>query len=328
MPRVLVTGGSGFIGHHLVDALIARGDAVRVLDLDVPKSPGQAVEYVRGSVADRAACDKALEGVDRVYHLAGIAHLWRRRKSDFDVANRVGTETLLKAAAARRVGRVVHCSTESILLPRLRNHRAIDESAPPKLEDMPGPYTRSKFLGERAALAAANDGVDVVVVNPTVPIGVGDRNMTPPAAMLSLFLSGQTPFFLDCILNLVEVRDLVGGIIAACDLGRRGERYILGGENVAMRELLPVLERKSGRRMPKRAVPVPLALATGTVAGWISDRVTHRAPVATREAVLLALRSAPFDSAKARSELGYAPGPIDQALTEVVEAFKRGRLDR
>jgi dihydroflavonol-4-reductase len=328
MARVLVTGGSGFIGRHLVGALLAKGEDVRVLDLD-PTLPGDlAVELVRGSVVDREACDKALDGVDRIYHLAGIAHLWRRDKQDFDIANRRGTETLLKAAAAKHVRRFVHCSTESILLPRRRHHRAIDESTLPALEDMAGPYTRSKHLAERAALEASKNGLDVVVVNPTVPIGVGDRNMTPPAAMFALFLSGETPFFLDCILNLVDVRDIADGIIRAGEQGRSGERYILGGENMVMRELLPILERKSGRRMPKRTVPAALALFTGSISGWIADQVTHRPPVATREAVILALRSAPFDSAKAKRELGYRPGPIDRPLTEVVEAFNRESSNR
>jgi len=328
MARVLVTGGSGFIGRHLVGALLAKGDDVRVLDLDPPPPGDVAVEFVRGSVADRETCERALEDVEGVYHLAGIAHLWRRDKQDFDLANRRGTETLLKAAANKGVRRFVHCSTESILLPRRRNHKAIDETTPPKLEDMAGPYTRSKHLAERAALRAAQNGLDVVVVNPTVPIGIGDRNMTPPAAMFALFLTGKTPFFLDCVLNLADVRDIADGIIRAAERGRSGERYILGGENVAMRDLLPVLERKSGRRMPKRRVPAAVALFTGSVSGWIADRVTHRPPVVTREAVILALRSAPFDSAKARRELGYRPGPIDRPLTEVVEAFNRERSNR
>jgi dihydroflavonol-4-reductase len=321
MARVVVTGGSGFIGRHLVTALAARGDHVRVLDLAGGRAPG--IEYGSGSIDDRAAVDAALEGADCIYHLAGIPHFWRPEKADFDRVNRRGTEVVLAAAAARRIPRVVHCSTESILLPRRRSGAPVDERATPVLADMPGPYTRSKFLAEQAALAAVRDGLDVVVVNPTVPVGVGDPNMTPPSAMLALFLSGHTPFFLDCVLNLADVRDIADGIVKAGDTGRTGERYILGGDNFPMRDLLPVIERKSGRRMPRRAVPAFLALATGMVAGIVADRFTRTPPAATREAVLVALRSAPFDSSKAKRELGYAPRPVDQALTEVIEAFKR-----
>jgi dihydroflavonol-4-reductase len=324
MSKVLVTGGCGFIGRHLVEALCARGDKVRVLDLTVGQTSG--VEYVRGSVEDLAAVEAALDGVDCLYHLAGIAHLWRLDKNDFDRVNRRGTKLVLEAAAARRTPRVVHCSTESILLPKRRNGAAIDESARPSLAEMPGPYTRSKFLGEHAALEAARGGMDLVVVNPTVPVGDGDPNMTPPTAMISLFLSGNSPFFLDCVLNLADVRDVADGIIKAADRGRAGERYILGGENRSLRDLLPELERKSGHPMPRRAVPATLALATGVIAGIVADQFTRTMPLVTREGVQLALRSAPFDSTKARRELGYDPRPIDRALTEVVAAFKRNGL--
>jgi dihydroflavonol-4-reductase len=141
--------------------------------------------------------------------------------------------------------------------------------------------------------------------------------------MLELFLAGRSPFFLDCILNLVDVRDLAAGILHAGDRGRAGERYILGGENVALRDLLPRLERLSGRPMPRRAVPAAVAMAAGYGAVFIADFVTRRPPAATPESVMVALRSSPFNSAKAKRELGYAPGPIDRALTEVVEAFNR-----
>jgi dihydroflavonol-4-reductase len=324
MATILVTGGSGFIGRHVVEVLLVRGDRVRVLDVAEPEYCDSRVEFMRGSVADPAAAENAVAAVERVYHLAGIPHLWCADRRHFDSVNRRGTEVMLRAAAESRVRRFVHCSTESILLPKRANGHAVDESAWPDFEDMPGPYTRSKYLAERAALDAARNGMDVVVVNPTVPIGPGDRNMTPPAAMLSLFLSGGSPFFLDCILNLVDVRDVAAGIVLAGDSGRSGERYVLGGENVALRDLLPRLQLLSGKRMPNRAVPAPLAMVTGMLAGWVADRITHRPPVATHEGVTLALRSAPFDSGKAKRELGYAPRPVDGALTEAVDAFKRG----
>jgi dihydroflavonol-4-reductase len=324
MTLSLVTGGCGFVGRHLVKRLQTRGESVRVLDVAPLESDCEDVDFRQGSILDQAAVENAMQGVDCVYHLAGIAHLWVADRDGFDRINRQGTETVLRAAAKTGMRRVVHCSTESILLPRRRNKGAeIDESAPPSLADMAGPYTRSKHLAERAALAAGRNGMDVVVVNPTIPIGDGDRNMTPPAAMLALFLSGKTPLFLDCILNLVDVRDVADGIARAGERGRSGERYILGGENVALRDLLPVLERLSGRPMPKRTVPVSLALATATVSNFIADRVTRKPPVATREGVILALRSAPFDSRKAARELGYAPSPIERALTEALEGFKR-----
>lgn len=314
-----MTGGCGFIGRHLVAKLVEQGRPVRVLDPAEPDGLPPAVRVVRGSVTDRRAVDGAMNGVHSVYHLAGIAHFWTPKKGDLDLVNRRGTEIVLESAGAHSVKRVVHCSTESILLPkRTGASAAIDESATPALDDMPGPYTRSKYLGEKAALNAAGNGLDVVVVNPTVPIGRGDRNMTPPAAMIALFLEGNSPFFLDCVLNLVDVRDLADGIARAGARGRSGERYILGGENMPLRKLLPILAGVSGRPMPKRAIPAPLALAAGTVSEWISDRVTGKAPIATREGVMVALRSAPFDSTKARRELGYAPRPIEGALRDAV----------
>lgn len=324
MPLALVTGGSGFVGRHLVDALLRLGDEVRVLDIADPPEPASQFEFVRGSAADDSTVERALDGVDCLYNLAGIPHLWRDNKDDFDMANRRTAETAMRVATRMGIPRIVHCSTESILLPnRRRGTTLVDESAHPALEDMPGPYTRSKLRGERAAFAAGRAGANVVVVNPTIPIGARDLNMTPPAAMFSLFLSGKAPFYLDCDLNLADVRDMADGMVRAGRHGRPGERYILGGENIALHELLPILEKKSGRRMPRHAVPAALALMTGIVDGWISDTITHRPPAATREGVTLALRSQPFDSGKAKQELGYAPRPIDGALTEVVEEFKR-----
>jgi dihydroflavonol-4-reductase len=323
MALALVTGGSGFVGRHLVEELLTQGDEVRVLDIAAPPERADEIDFVRGSAADEDVVERALDRVDCVYNLAGIPHLWRDNKADFDVANHRTAEVVMHLSARKGIERIVHCSTESILLPKHRSGKLIDESVHPALEDMAGPYTRSKLIGERLAFAAARAGANVVVVNPTIPIGVKDHNMTPPAAMFSLFLTRNVPFFLDCELNLADVRDMADGIIRAGRHGRIGERYILGGENIGLHELLPILERKSGHRMPRRAVPVPVAMLTGIVDGWIADHITHRPPAATREGVILALRSAPFDSGKAKKELGYAPRPIDGALTEVVEEFKR-----
>jgi dihydroflavonol-4-reductase len=315
MAKVLVTGGCGFVGRHLVDQLVERGDEVRVIDIceAAPFPPG--VEFRRASILDPAAVDSALEGIDRLYHIAGIAHLWTKSRTGFDDINRRGAETVIGAAVRAGTKRIVHCSTESILLPKRRNGAHISEDHGPTLRELPGPYTRSKYLGEQAALQAARAGADLVVVNPTVPVGAGDANLTPPAQMMALFLKGGTPFFLDCTLNLVDVRDVAAGIILGGDKGRAGERYILGGENVQLRDLLELLGRVSGRKMPKRTIPGGIALGAGVVSEWIA-KITKKGPAATREGVLLALRSAPFDSSKAKRELGYEPRPIEGALRE------------
>ena len=206
MPIDLVTGGSGFIGRHLVRALHARGTQVRVLDLTPPGDLAADIEFVPGSILDPECLDAAMANVRRVYHLAGISKLWSRDRSDFDRVNAGGTAVVLRAAAARRVERVVHCSTEATLLSKRRGADAhIDETVRPVLSDMPGPYTRSKLAAEQSVLAAVDRGLDALIVNPTVPIGPGDHNLTPPTAMLSMFLNGQSPAYLDCMLNLVAV---------------------------------------------------------------------------------------------------------------------------
>lgn len=318
VPIDLVTGGSGFIGAHVVAALRARGARVRILDLAQPDDRSADVEFVPGSVLDLDCVRAAMADVRRVYHLAGIAKLWTRDRADFDRVNAEGTARVLRAAAEHRVVRVVHCSTEAILLLKRPGRALIDETVRPQLADMPGPYTRSKLKAEQAVLAAVASGLNALIVNPTVPIGPGDHNLTPPAAMLSMFLNGQSPAYLDCVLNLVDVRDVAAGIVSAAERGRAGERYILGGENVTLRDLLIMLEQMSGRAMPKRAVPGWLALISAAVAEWFADYRTGRAPAATREGVRLALRSSQFDSRKARSELGYVPRPLQESLADTL----------
>ncbi|ACL59734.1 NAD-dependent epimerase/dehydratase family protein [Methylobacterium nodulans] len=322
----LVTGGCGFIGRHLVERLLAAGRAVRVLDCGDPRGLPASVDYRRGSILDETCLSAAMRGIDRIYHLAGIAHLWAADRDAFARVNALGTERVV--AAAPDASRVVHCSTEAVLLTDSREDGPVRGDDLPPLERMSGPYTRSKCLAERAALAAAQAGRSIVIASPTVPIGPCDWNMTPPAAMLSLFLSGQAPVFLDCTLNLVDVRDVAEGIRLAGEHGRPGQRYVLGGENVRLRLLLSRLERLSGRPMPSFALPGGVAMMLATVSEWIADHLSRNSPPATREGVRLALRSAPIDDGKARTELGYRSRPIDEALSLAVAWLTGGTAQR
>jgi len=319
---VLVTGGAGFIGRHLVRQLVERGERVRVLDLDPVDEPG--IESMVGSVLDAEKVSEAMRGAERVYHAAANPNLWARDKSQFYEVNTRGTEIVLAAAWRAGVARFVYTSTESILkgVARRRAAGPTDETATPRLADMPGPYCRSKFLAERLALDAAARGMPVVVVNPTLPMGPGDRRLTPPSRMLLGFLRGEMPAYLDSAFNIVDVRDAALGHILAAEHGRVGERYILGGENLRLSEVLAHLQRISGRRMPHLRVPPWLALASGAISELISDYVTRRPPKAPLTGVRLALQPMLFDNAKAMRELGFKPRPARESLVDAVAWFE------
>jgi dihydroflavonol-4-reductase len=316
MTAVLVTGGSGFIGQHLVSALAARGRQVRVLDLQPPTRVLPEVQYVRGSVLDPDLVDDALRGVDEVYHLAGLPGMWMPQKDDFHAVNYGGTKVVIAAARKRGVARFLHCSTESILFrPRSENALADGALSP---DDMPGPYTRSKMLAEQLAVQAAASGFPVIIGCPTMPIGPHDHNLTPPTAMLRHFLGGRLHLYLDFIVNLVDVRDVAAGLILAMDRGHAGHRYVLGGESIRLEKVLRLVAAISGRR--SLLVPVPGRVAEMAAASleFIADRVTRRPPSGTAEGVRIALRATALSIEKAQRELGYASRPVEPALRETV----------
>jgi dihydroflavonol-4-reductase len=285
---------------------------VRVIDLAAQARSLPQIEYMQGSILDRAAMQRALEGIDCVYHLAGIAHLWSGRTGEHDRVNRGGTEILLSLAKQQGVRRVVHCSSHTILLPSRKAAAQVDETIAVDYADLPGPYTRSKYLAEQAALSSSCAEMSVVVVNPTVPVGPGDDNFTPPAAMLARYLAGSR-LYLECMMNIIDVRDLALGMILAAQHGRPGERYILGGENVSLQSILALVAHITGRQHVPIGVAGPLALAVGIVSEWVAN-LTGRSPLAVEEGVRLALRSSPFSIGKAHRELGFRPRPAQEAL--------------
>ncbi|HEX9469590.1 MAG TPA: NAD-dependent epimerase/dehydratase family protein [Bradyrhizobium sp.] len=318
MTRVLVTGGSGFIGQHLVSALVERGRSVRVLDLKPPTRALPEVQYVRGSVLNRDLVDDALDGVDQVYHLAGLPGMWLPQKDDFHAVNYGGTETVIAAARKRGIARFLHCSTESILFRRLPSEDAVADNVLPPADDMPGPYTRSKMLAEQHAMQAAASGFPVIIGCPTMPIGPHDHNLTPPAAMLRHFLDSRLQLYLDFILNLVDVRDAATGLILAMERGKVGHRYVLGSECISLKEVLRLMAGLSGRLSPLVPVPARLAQMATSVLEFIADHITRRAPTGTAEGVRIALRATALSIEKAQRELGYAPRPVEPALRDTI----------
>jgi dihydroflavonol-4-reductase len=318
MTRVLVTGGSGFIGQHLVSALVAQGHEVRNLDRAPPHRDVPEAEYVRGSVLDRDLVDDALDGVDQVYHLAGLPGMWMPRKSDFHAVNYGGTEVVIAAARKRGVARFLHCSTESILFRSSPSGKAVADDALLPADGMPGPYTHSKMLADRLAMQAASSGFPVVIGCPTMPIGPSDHNLTPPTAMLRHFLGGGLQLYLDFILNLVDVRDVAIGLMLAMQRGQVGHRYVLGGDSIALKKVLGIAADISGRRSPLIPVPGRLAEIAASVLEFVADHLTRRPPSGTAEGVRIALRATALSIEKAQCELGYAPRPVEPALRETI----------
>jgi dihydroflavonol-4-reductase len=318
MTRILVTGGTGFIGLHLVSALVARGRQVRVLDLQAPACALPGVQYIEGSVLDPDLVDDALEGVDEVYHLAGLPGMWMPQKRDFYTVNYRGTEVVIAAARKRGIARFLHCSTESILFRGSSSECAVADDALPSADDAPGPYTRSKVLAERLAMQAAASGFPVIVGCPTMPIGPHDRNLTPPTAMLRHFLGRRFQFYVDFAVNLVDVRDAAAGLILAMERGKAGHRYILGGESIPLKTILRLVAAISGRRSMLIPVPGRIAETATAMLELIAYHVTHRPPSGTAEGVRIALRARGLSIEKAQRELGYAPRPVESALRETV----------
>jgi dihydroflavonol-4-reductase len=316
--RVLVTGGTGFIGQHLVSALAAREHKVRVLDRRPPVCAVPDVEYVSGSVLDSALVDDTLRDIDEVYHLAGLPGMWLPQKSDFHAVNFQGTEVVIAAARKRGTARFLHCSTESILFRPPSLKEASDERSLLPPEQMPGVYTRSKMLAEQSAAQAAAAGFPLVIGTPTMPIGPHDHNLTPPTAMLRQFLHGHVQMYLDFIVNLVDVRDVAAGLILAMERGRIGHRYILGSESISLKKILKLMSTISGHHSLAIPVPGKIAEAAAAMLEFIADHVTHRPPSGTAEGVRIALRATDLSIEKAKNELGYAPRPVEPALRDTI----------
>jgi dihydroflavonol-4-reductase len=307
--RALVTGASGFIGAHVAAALSASGAAVRAFDQREPPPHARVDDWARGDVLDRDALRAAVDGCDAVFHLAAIYSYYRRDAERMLHVNVEGTRNVLHAAGRRRV---VHTSSAATCGPA-PGRPATEEDEPPAWE-LKVAYKRSKLESERLALAAG-----AVVVNPTTPVGARDLRPTPTGKMIRDVASGRARAYVrSTALNVVAVEDVARGQLLAHERGRPGERYLLGGQDLALRDVFAIIARAAGREPPRVALPFRPVLGLA----WLADRalgVAGREPeLLVLDEVRLARVPALFSSAKAERELGYSWRPARQALEEAV----------
>ena len=315
-----MTGATGFLGWHVARLLLSRGAKVRVLARDPARVRDlEDVETVRGDLRDRASVEAAVRGCGVVYHVAADYRLWARRPEELYRSNVDGTRNVLEAARGAGVDRVVYTSTVGCI--GIPENGAGDESRPVSLDDMTGAYKRSKVLAEQVALEFAGRGFPVVIVNPTAPVGDHDFKPTPTGKIVVDFLRRKMPAYVDTGLNVVDARDTAEGHLLAYERGRVGERYILGGENLTLRQIFEKLEVISGLKAPAARLPYAVAYAAGFAStAWAN--VFGSEPRAPIDAVRMARKKMWVTHAKAERELGYRAGSADLALRRAVDWFR------
>jgi dihydroflavonol-4-reductase len=324
--KVLVTGGSGFVGSAVLRRLISDGVEVRALVRHAsPRAnlEGLAVEVVEGDLTDRASLDRALRGCSGLYHVAADYRIWTRHPAAMFAANVDGTRNVLAAAAAAGVERIVHTSSVATLGLHADGEPA-DEETPVAFEDMIGPYKRSKFLAEaEVRRMVETDGVPVVTVNPSTPIGPRDIRPTPTGRMIVEAAAGRMPAYVDTGLNIVHVDDVAAGHVLAYERGTVGERYILGGEDMTLGRILTEIAAITGGAAPRLRLPhgLIMPLAYGAEA-WARLRGSDDEPFVTVDGLRMARKTMYFSCVKACDKLGYQPRPARQALRDAVAWFR------
>ena len=328
--RALVTGASGFVGSRVARALGNAGWQVRALvraGSDRRNLEDLALDIAVGDITDEASLDSALRGCEALFHVAADYRLWAPQPQLLYRTNVDGTRKVLEAARRARVARIVYTSSVAAVgLPD--DGSPGSEDTPVSLAGMIGHYKRSKFLAEEAVRELARAGVPVVIVNPSTPIGPGDRKPTPTGQMVVDAALGRMPAYVDTGLNIVHVDDVAAGHLQAFDRGRPGERYILGGENMTLRDILSEISRLAGRRAPRVRLPHGLLLPVA----WASEaaaRLSGTTPRVTIDGVRMARKRMFFSSEKAARELGYHWRPPGEAFADALRWYReQGMLGR
>ena len=322
--KALVTGATGFVGSHVARVLAEKGAELRVLvrsSSNLKNIEGLNAERVVGDLRDADSLEKAMSGCDAVFHVAADYRLWVHDPEQMYKANVEGTRALLKAAKESGVRRVVYTSSVATM-GFISNGHLADENSPVSLDNMIGPYKRSKFMAEQVALEAGRKEMDVVTVNPTTPVGDHDIKPTPTGRIVVDFLKKKFPAYVDTGLNLVDVDECARGHVEAFEKGQSGERYILGGENLTLKQILDKLGAITGLPSPTIKIPYVVALAAGVVDEVFTGRIMGKEPRATIDAVRMGKKKMFVTSAKAERELGWRQVTVDNALQRAVDWFR------
>ena len=318
-----LTGATGFVGSHVARALAEQGADLRLLvrqNSNLKNIQDLKADLFTGDLRDPASMEKGISGCDAIFHVAADYRLWVRDPNEMYRANVEGTRAILEAARKNNVRRVVY--TSSVATMGFTQNALADENSPVSLANMIGPYKRSKFMAEQVAIEAARRGLDVVIVNPSTPVGERDIKPTPSGRIVVDFLRKKFPAYVDTGLNLVDVRECARGHFAALEKGRAGERYILGGENLTLKQILDKLAAITGLPSPTIRVPYVVALATGVVDEIVTGRILGREPRATIDAVRMGRKKMFVTSAKAERELGWKVVAVDAALRRAADWFR------
>jgi dihydroflavonol-4-reductase len=322
--RVFLTGATGFLGSHVARVLAEQGADLRLLvrsTSSLKNLEGLKAETATGDLRDPASLEKAMAGCEVVFHVAADYRLWVRNPNEMYRSNVEGTRAILAAARKNGVRCVVYTSSVATV-GFTGNGRPANEDSPVSLADMVGHYKRSKFMAEQVALEAARSGMRVVTVNPTTPVGEQDIKPTPTGRIVVDFLKKKFPAYVETGLNLVDVRECARGHVAALEKGRSGERYILGGENLTLKQILDQLGAISGLPSPKVKLPYFVAYMAGAVDQTVSGSLLGREPRATVETVRMGKKKMWASSGKAERELGWKSIPVEAALRRAVNWFR------
>jgi dihydroflavonol-4-reductase len=322
--KAFVTGATGFLGSHVARVLADQGAELRLLvrpTSNLRNLEGLKAETATGDLRDSASLEKAMSGCDTVFHVAADYRLWVRNPAEMYRSNVEGTRAILEAARKNGVRRVVYTSSVATV-GFTGNGRPADEDSPVSLADMIGHYKRSKFMAEQVALEAGRGGLNVVTVNPTTPVGEQDVKPTPTGRIVVDFLKRKFPAYVETGLNLVDVRECARGHVAALEKGKTGERYILGGEDLTLKQILDELGEITGLPSPTVKLPYVFAFVAGLVDEAINGRILRREPRATVDTVRMGRKKMFASSGKAERELGWKIVPVEGALQRAVEWFR------